>query len=135
MDDKKMGNIKETIEAVSQGFIKSFNKGDLEKAMSVYSYDATILPPNFEMMKGLDNISGYWKAGLDMGIKEAQLETMEVTQIDDTYAYELGKYILKIEPGNGQTITDRGKYLMIWKKVDGKWKWYSDAWNSSLPPA
>ena len=130
-----MDKLKEKIEAANKGFLNAFKDGDLEKAMMVYSDDATILPPNAEMMNGREAITAFWKAGLDMGIKEAKLETVEVTPIGENYAYELGKYELKIEPGGGQTIMDHGKYMMIWKLVDDEWKWHSDAWNTSLPPA
>ena len=130
-----MEKLKEKIEAANKGFVKAFNKGDLEKAMMVYSKDATILPPNAEMMKGREAITAFWKVGLDMGIKEAKLETVEVTPVGENYAYELGKYELKIEPGGGQTIMDHGKYMMVWKLVEGEWKWHSDAWNTSLPSA
>jgi len=30
-------------------------------------------------------------------------------------------------------VTDHGKYLEVWKKVDGKWKCSSDAYNSDTP--
>ena len=130
-----MDKLREKIEAVNNGFLKAFNLGDLGKAMRVYSDDAVILPPNADMMKGRKAITAYWKAGLEMGIKEANLETVEVTPVGENYAYEIGKYELKIEPSNGQMITDHGKYLMVWKLVEGEWKWHSDAWNTSLPPA
>jgi uncharacterized protein (TIGR02246 family) len=129
-----MDKIREKIEAANKGFVKAFNKGDLKKAIEVYTDDATILPPNADIMKGKEAITAYWQAGLDMGIKEAKLETVEVTPVGEKYAYELGKYELKIQLGGGQTITDHGKYMMVWKLVDGSWKWHSDAWNTSLPP-
>jgi hypothetical protein len=30
-------------------------------------------------------------------------------------------------------LLDRGKYIEIWTKVDGKWLIHRDIWNSSLP--
>ena len=69
-----------------------------------------------------------------MGVKEAKLETVEVTPIGDRAACEIGRYVLKIHPEGAEAFTDKGKYMMIWKLVDGSWKWDSDAWNSSLPP-
>ena len=34
---------------------------------------------------------------------------------------------------DGQQI-DKGKYLVVWKKEDGKWKLFRDMFNSNLPP-
>jgi len=129
-----LGEIRKKIDAVNKGFVEAFNRGDLAAAMSVYSEDATILPPNTEMIKGKKAITAYWQGALNMGVKEAQLETLEVTPMGEEAACEIGKYVLKIHPEGGQAFTDRGKYMMVWRLVDGSWKWDSDAWNSSLPP-
>jgi ketosteroid isomerase-like protein len=33
-------------------------------------------------------------------------------------------------------MTDRGKYLAVWKKqADGSWKCVADMFNTDLPPA
>jgi len=31
---------------------------------------------------------------------------------------------------DGETL-DRGKFLVVWKSVDGSWKLHRDIWNSS----
>ena len=129
-----MGDIREKIDAVNKGFVEAFNNGDLTSAMKVYTKDATILPPNAEMIKGIDGITAYWKGAIDMGVKEAKLETVEVKPMGEGAAYEVGTYVLKIDPEGIPAFTDKGKYMMIWKLEDGVWKWDTDAWNSSLPP-
>jgi len=129
-----MGNIREKIDAVNKGFVEAFNKGDLTAAMNVYTKDATILPPNTEIIRGKEGITAYWQGALDMGVKEANLETVEVTPMGEGVACEVGKYVLKIQPEGVPAFTDKGKYMMIWKLEDGVWKWDTDAWNSSLPP-
>jgi len=129
-----LGDVRKKIDAVNKGFVEAFNRGDLTAAMRVYTEDATILPPNTEMIKGKKAIAAYWQGALDMGVKEAKLETVEVTPIGEKAACEIGTYVLKIHPKGGQAFIDKGKYMMVWKLVDGSWKWDSDAWNSSLPP-
>ena len=129
-----MGDIRKKIDAVNKGFVEAFNKGDLATAMKVYTKDATILPPNAEMIKGKEGIAAYWQAAVDMGVKEAKLETVEVTPMGENAACEVGTYVLKIQPEGVPAFTDKGKYMMIWKLEDGVWKWDTDAWNTSLPP-
>jgi hypothetical protein len=31
------------------------------------------------------------------------------------------------------SILDTGKYIVIWKRENGAWKWHRDIWNSSRP--
>jgi ketosteroid isomerase-like protein len=32
-------------------------------------------------------------------------------------------------------MTDRGKYMVLWKRqADGSWKLYRDMFNTSMPP-
>ena len=67
---------------------------------------------------------------VDMGLKRARLETVEVEGMD-LYAYESGKYKLYVDE---DLMVDHGKYIVIWKKaVDGNdWKMYRDIWNTSM---
>ena len=71
---------------------------------------------------------------LEAVIKEAKLETVSVTPMGENLACEVGKYELKIQPEGAGVLTDKGKYMMLWKLEDGIWKWDTDAWNTSLPP-
>ena len=34
---------------------------------------------------------------------------------------------------DGDFIIDKGKYFVIWEKVDGQWKLQRDIWNTSNP--
>jgi len=130
----KLGELREKIDAANKGFVEAFNRGDVTSAMKVYTDEATILPPNAEMMKGKTAIMAFWQGAREMGVKEAKLETVRLTPMGDEAACEIGKYVMKIQPEGAEAFTDEGKYMMIWKFEDGSWKWDSDAWNSSLPP-
>jgi ketosteroid isomerase-like protein len=127
-------SIREKIDAVNNSFVQAFNSGDISKAMEVYTSTATILPPNAPMMHGKEAITAFWKGAVEMGVKEAQLETVKVTPMGKDAVCEVGNYVLKIQPEGAPVVTDKGKYLMIWKLSEGVWKWDTDAWNSSLPP-
>jgi ketosteroid isomerase-like protein len=48
--------------------------------------------------------------------------------------YTSGKYKVSFKDESGKTISDKGKYLMVWKKQsDGAWKVLFDMNNSDLP--
>ena len=44
---------------------------------------------------------------------------------------EEGKWTMADEDGNGY---DHGKYLILWKMEDGKWKKFRDCHNSDIYP-
>jgi len=37
--------------------------------------------------------------------------------------------------GADNKLLDKGKYVVVWKPVNGEWKLYRDIWNSSMPAA
>ncbi|MGH9895019.1 MAG: DUF4440 domain-containing protein [bacterium] len=80
-------------------------------------------------MEGTTAIQRFWQGAVDMGLKEAVLETLEVEAHGDT-AHEVGCYTLKT--GGGQ-VADAGKYLVVWKKEGGAWKLHRDIWTTSRP--
>jgi ketosteroid isomerase-like protein len=67
---------------------------------------------------------------MDMGVKEAKLDIVEVEGQGDA-VIEVGRYRLS---GAGGEMMDQGKYIVIWKQDEGRWKLHRDIWNSSEPP-
>lgn len=118
------------INAVNQEFVAAFNSGDSKTLATVYTQGGQLLPPNSEIVTGHDNISAFWQAVMDAGIANAKLETVELEVLGDS-AVEVGQYILKVADG---TTVDNGKFIVMWKKEDGEWKWHRDIWNSSKAP-
>jgi ketosteroid isomerase-like protein len=64
-----------------------------------------------------------WQGAMDGGVKEAKLETVELTPMGEKTACEIGKYTLKIEPEEGVTVTDTGNYMVIWKHTVNPGNW------------
>jgi ketosteroid isomerase-like protein len=79
-------------------------------------------------MNGTDAIRAFWQGAMNMGIREAKLETVEVESREDL-AYEIGKYTLTIQPEGAQKTTAAGKYVVVWKSQEGRWKLHVDIWN------
>lgn len=64
---------------------------------------------------------------MDAGIANVELKAVEIESFSDSIL-ESGRSTLR---GPGDTVLDRGKYLVLWKRVAGKWKLQRDCWNSS----
>jgi uncharacterized protein (TIGR02246 family) len=124
-----MGDIREAISTAVDKFVAAFNSGDAAAVAASYTEQGQLLPPNAGFMIGQEAIQAFWQGAMDMGIASAQLEIREVEQHDDT-AIEIGTFTLHAQDG---TELDAGKYIVIWRRVDGKWKLHRDIFNSSKP--
>ena len=87
------------------------------------------MPPNADFVTGKKAIQAFWQAVMDMGVKEAKLEIVELESHGDA-AIEISTFTLLGEVGQ---VLDKGKYVVIWKQEDGQWKLHRDIFNSSMP--
>lgn len=124
--------IRKAIEANTKAFMAAFNKGDAAAVAGMYAKDAKLLPPNSEMVEGTQNIQAFWQGVIGAGAKVEALDTVEVEARGDMAA-EVGKYTLTIPQAGGQSMTDQGKYLVVWKRQGRTWKLALDIWNTSKP--
>lgn len=109
--------------------METFKDGDAAVLSSLYTKDGKVLPPNAGIIEGKEAMQAFWQAVMDMGVKEAVLEIIEVEGHGDT-AIEVSNFKMKDTDGN---VLDHGKYIVIWKRVDGNWKLHLDIFNSSVP--
>jgi ketosteroid isomerase-like protein len=95
----------------------------------IFTKDARVLAPNMDVVQGRKAISRLNEEWVNYGIYQFE----EVS----THLYGAGNYL--VDEGNyfmiygPDSTSERGKYVNIWKKVNGNWKIYSNIWNSSLP--
>lgn len=121
-------NVLEEIRSANQNFEQNFANGNAQGMAALYTSDGMVLPPGAVVQKGSNAIQNFWQMVMDMGIKSAHLETLEVEQEGET-AIEVGQY--ELSGAEGQRM-DQGKYIVIWKKQVGQWKLHKDIWNTSL---
>jgi uncharacterized protein (TIGR02246 family) len=115
----------------NEKFMADFKQGDAAGVAALYTADARLLPPNSQMIIGVKGIQEFWQGAMSLGIKEAKLETIDVETRDDL-AIEVGRYTLRIEPAGGNSQIDSGKYVVVWKNDNGRWKLHIDIWNTSI---
>lgn len=119
----------DAISQANQRFMDAFNRGSAGGVADCYTAGAQLLPANVGPIVGRENIQGFWQAVMDMGIKAARLETIELDALGET-VIEVGKYTLL--SGRDQ-ILDAGKYLVVWKPEQGQWRLHRDIWTTSMP--
>lgn len=118
-------DIRTAIESANTEFMTRFADGNAAGVAALYTDDGILLPPGSASVSGTDAITKYWQTALSAGPAVFMLDTLEVEQHDDT-AIEVGAYRITGKEG---VLLDTGKYIVIWKKVDGAWKLHRDIWN------
>lgn len=122
-------DVQAAIAAANQRFMETFARQDAASLARLYTGDAQLLPAHSDFVTGTSAIEQFWGGALEMGIRTAKLETVEVETLGET-AVEVGKYTLGDD--GGQTL-DQGKYVVVWKNDGGAWKLHRDIWTSSMP--
>lgn len=118
------------IKSANQKFMDTFGKGDAGGVARLYTETGQLLPTGNDFVMEAQAIQRFWQSAMDMGIKSAKVETVELEEHGNT-AIEIGKYSLGDQAGD---VMDQGKYVVIWKQEGGQWKLHRDIWNSSLQP-
>lgn len=124
-------NVSAAINQVNRQFEQAMNQSSSEGLLSVYTISGSIMPPNSPIIKGSSEIRAFWQGAIDMGIKAVELKTVELDDLVDT-VNEVGLFKLSLDDG---TVVDEGKYVVIWKKENGNWRWHHDIWSSKNPAA
>jgi uncharacterized protein (TIGR02246 family) len=124
-------DIRTQIESANSQFVGAFKRGDATAMANLYTSEAQLLPANTDFVRGTAAIRAFWQGVMDMGLKDASLETIEVETHGDT-AIEVGRYRLLTA---GDVVADNGKYVVVWKYDSGAWKLHRDIWTTSQPAA
>ena len=127
----KSDKLRQEIAAANAEFMAGAEQQDAAALAALYTKGGQILPPNSDVVTGREAIQGFWQAVMDMGIRRAELEIVEVEDHGKT-AIEVSRFTLYAE---GDAVADRGKYIVVWKRKKGVWKLHRDIFNSSMPPA
>jgi ketosteroid isomerase-like protein len=116
-------------------FVAAVKRGDAREAARVYAKDARLLAPSAELIEGRKAIEAFWRAGIEAGVADVDLDALELDR-QDGLAYEIGRYALRLRPAEGGTVVDRGKYLLVHERQsDGSWRWAVEMFNPDMPPA
>lgn len=124
-----------TLRNLDAEWSKAAGAKDINKTVSYYSDDALVMPPNTPVLEGKEAARAMWSGmfrvpGFGGGWKATRVEVARSGDL----GYVTGSYELSETDPSGKPMTDKGKYLEIWKKqADGSWKCVLDMFNSDLP--
>jgi uncharacterized protein (TIGR02246 family) len=119
-------DVRNAVEVGNRAFVTAFARGDATAVANLYTGDAQVIAPGAPVASGRPAIAEFWQGFIDSGVKEVALETAEVESAGDL-ACETGTVRLVAQDGTAS----EARYVVVWKRVDGKWMLHRDIWNSS----
>ena len=123
------------INSIWTEYESSYNSGDIEAWMSLWTDDGMQMPPNESPISGKDRIRERNTAVLDQVTFEMDITNEEVGVARD-FAYSRGIFSATVTPKDGgQPISVDGKFMTILvRQPDGSWKIHRDIFNSNSAP-
>jgi ketosteroid isomerase-like protein len=121
------------IRELGVAWVAAVGAKDIAAIQNFYTTDALFMAPNAPPAQGRQAIGEVWRGLLQLpGIVMTFGATrIEVSESGDL-AYDVGAYALGFDSESGR-VNDNGKYVVVWKKVEGTWKAVADIFNSNLP--
>ena len=115
--------------------LKAWAAKDVEGTVSFFAEDAVELQPNVPMLTGRESIR---KSVSELMANPGFALSWQASKVEASrggdLAYTVGTYQVTLNDAKGKPVTDRGKFVAVWKKQpDGTWKAVADMANSDLP--
>jgi uncharacterized protein (TIGR02246 family) len=114
---------------VADAWVGYYTAHDAPGMAALYTEDAQLLPPDQEIVSGRAAIQEFFARTNPPGSAAIEIATVE-THVFGDYAHRQGSFLLK--GPDGGTVR-AGKFLELWKKVDGRWLIHRDMWSANAP--
>ena len=121
------GNPAAEIAAVQQRFLQLFAQNDVARLAGCYTEDAQMLVANMDVISGRAAIGSVFKFTAAKG-HTLQFKTHEL-DVHEDLAVEVGRYTRLRDDGS---TFDRGKYMVVWKRVADGWRIHRDMFSTSM---
>jgi len=123
----------QAIRDVNAQWLGAVTSKDAAATAAFYTPDGRLMAPNAPTAQGAAAIAEAF-AGIFSLPNVALSWTEDLVEVapGGTLAYDIGSYTLSFDGPDGP-MQDNGKYVVVWKKVDGQWRVAADIFNSSLP--
>ncbi len=121
------------IGSVQDAFVVALEQGDPASASDVYTSNARLIAPWAELFRGRAAIERFWRAGVETGMVQVELETLELVRRHGL-AYEIGRFAHGLRPSDGDPIVDRGLFVRVHEQQpNGSWLWALEMFSPGAP--
>jgi len=123
------------LRAAATAYHEAASAKDGEAVVGMYDQAAVMIPPNADLVEGLNEVQNYRFGFIETpGVElEFELVRAEVSAAGDIgWTLAIGE--ITINQPEGPPGRDQVRDFHTWKKqADGSWKVVVDVWNSGLP--
>jgi len=120
-----------TLRKMTQDWVQACNTKHLDDLLEFYAADAMVLRPNVPPVRGAAAIREFFFGALEAGLGEVELEPLRVELMGEV-AYEAGRCKMLVPVAMGKRREERGKYMIMFSRLNGEWKAVADTWSSDL---
>ena len=122
------------LDKLAVAFAEAFNAKDAARVASFYAEDAIVMAPDQTMIRGRRNVEAYYVRGFRQDVSNFRLVPIE-SRITGSHAFEAGTSTLTERKGVSSLgepalVTTGGKYVVIYRRVNGQWKIAYDIFNN-----
>ncbi|PIK47399.1 hypothetical protein BSL78_15733 [Apostichopus japonicus] len=120
--------IKEEIEAADRKLENCFGSADFVGLSNLYTEDCKVLATGSPMLEGHEGVAKLFKGVYDSGPKSVKLVEEEIGTAGGDVIYSRGLYTFFLADGS---VADEGKFVVLWKRVNGQMYLYTDIINTN----
>jgi|SRR5579862_369768 len=125
-------NDENEIREADKAWSHAVDSKNLDKSVSFYADDASLLPSNAPIANGTEQIRKFWsqlmsKPGFGLTFAPSKIVFSKTHDM----AYEIGTFALKLNDPQGMPTGTLGKYIVVWRKQPKHgWKVVADIFNT-----
>lgn len=124
----------QAIREINEQWLALIRDHDAAAVAKLYAADGAMMAPGAPIAQGQPALEKAWSGlmqmpGFGLTFKADQI----VVASSGDMALDRGAYQLSLDGPNG-AMTDIGKYVVVWRNVDGRWKVAADIFNSDGAP-
>ena len=123
----------QAIRELSRQWVATVATKDPAAVVKFYTDDGVLLPQGAALAEGHDAIAKVWRGYFDLPDFSLTFSPTKINvSSSGDMAYEIGTYALGFRGDKGLE-QEKGKYVVVWRKVGGTWKAAADIFNSDGP--
>lgn len=123
---------RERIEALQAKWVEAVADGDVDTIVNLYAEDAWFLPAGSKPLQGRAAIRAYWEETLaDPPWQQLAFGPTDIRFSEGgDVAIDVGSSRTVVAADGGESV-QKGKYLIVWRRIDGEWRVVADAFNGN----
>lgn len=125
-------NDEQIIRANIASFSRYYMNKQYDSLALSYTEDAKIMPPGADIISGRSAIKSRWILPEGVDVLMHKVTPIEI-EVKGNRAFDMGYYEGTTKRKDGSEVSWKGKYIIVWKKVESDWKIYADVWNRIDP--